>query len=96
MITASSRREQYAGGVEDPSPRTSGARTRAAGAWQRSWREAITDPRELLDLLELGAHASRLLPDADTGFAVRVPRAFAARMRKGDPACCTSTPAVPC
>jgi EF-P beta-lysylation protein EpmB len=53
--------------------------------WQQLWREAVTDPRELLDLLDLSAHAATLLPDADTGFALRVPRGFVARMRAGDP-----------
>jgi EF-P beta-lysylation protein EpmB len=52
--------------------------------WQRAWRDAITDPRELLELLELGHLAGQLLPRADTGFAMRVPRGFAARMRRGD------------
>jgi EF-P beta-lysylation protein EpmB len=54
--------------------------------WQALWREAIADPRELLDLLDLGHLAAALLPDADTGFAMRVPRGFAARMRRGDAA----------
>jgi EF-P beta-lysylation protein EpmB len=54
--------------------------------WQQLWREAITDPRELLDLLDLGHLADRLLPGADTGFPMRVPRGYAARMRRGDPA----------
>ena len=53
--------------------------------WQQLWREAITDPLELLHLLGL-ADRARQLPNADTGFAMRVPRAFAARMRHGDPA----------
>ncbi|HMM58181.1 MAG: EF-P beta-lysylation protein EpmB [Xanthomonadales bacterium PRO7] len=53
--------------------------------WQRLWREAITDPHELLDLLDLGHMAGSLLPVRDTGFAMRVPRGFAARMRGGDP-----------
>jgi len=52
--------------------------------WQQVWRDAITDPRELLELLDLGHLATQLLPDADTGFAMRVPRGFAARMRRGD------------
>jgi EF-P beta-lysylation protein EpmB len=38
-----------------------------------------------LDLLDLGHLAGQLLPNAETGFAVRVPRGFAARMRRGDP-----------
>ncbi len=54
--------------------------------WRRLWREAVTDPRELLDLLDLGHLAGALLPGTDTGFALRVPRGFIARMRRGDPA----------
>jgi len=52
--------------------------------WQRAWRDAITEPRELLELLDLGHLAAQLLPRAETGFAMRVPRGFAARMRRGD------------
>lgn len=52
--------------------------------WQQLWREAITDPLELLRLLDLSRQAQELLPAADTGFALRVPRGFAARMRRGD------------
>lgn len=54
--------------------------------WQQLWREAVTDPLELLDLLGLRHLADTLLPAADTGFALRVPRGFVARMRRGDPA----------
>jgi EF-P beta-lysylation protein EpmB len=54
--------------------------------WQQLWRDAVTDPHELLALLGLQAHAGTLLPAADTGFALRVPRGFVARMRRGDPA----------
>ena len=53
--------------------------------WQQLWREAITDPLELLSVLGLEARAAELLANADTGFAVRVPRGFVARMRHGDP-----------
>jgi EF-P beta-lysylation protein EpmB len=53
--------------------------------WQQLWREAITDPRELLEMLDLRHLAERLLPVADTGFSLRVPHGFAARMRRGDP-----------
>ena len=55
-----------------------------ARTWQRLWREAIADPRELLELLDLGHLADVLLPARDTGFAMRVPHQFAARMRRGD------------
>jgi EF-P beta-lysylation protein EpmB len=47
------------------------------------WRDAITDPVELLRLVGLGDHADRL-PADDAGFALRVPRGFVARMRPGD------------
>ncbi len=56
----------------------------ARSDWRQSLREAITDPRELLALLGLQELADRL-PDGDAGFAFKVPRGFAARMRKGDP-----------
>jgi EF-P beta-lysylation protein EpmB len=52
--------------------------------WQKIWREAVTDPRELLTLLDLDHLADTLLADADTGFALRVPRGFVARMRRAD------------
>jgi EF-P beta-lysylation protein EpmB len=50
------------------------------------WREAITDPHELLQMLGLSHRADELLAPADTGFAMRVPHGFAARMRRGDAA----------
>lgn len=53
--------------------------------WQELWREAVTDPRELLAALDLQAFAETLLPRSDTGFPLRVPRGFIARMRRGDP-----------
>lgn len=52
--------------------------------WRTLWRDAVTDPRELLDLVGLG-HLGGHLPAGDAGFAVRVPRGFVARMRQGDP-----------
>lgn len=49
----------------------------------REWREAVTDPDELLRLLKIAPSA---LPVRATGaFPLRVPRAYVARMRKGDP-----------
>ncbi len=65
-----------------PLPRTAERNSR----WQQHWRDAITDPVELLRLLGIESQAGVLLAGADTGFAVRVPRGFAARMRPGDPA----------
>jgi len=51
--------------------------------WRRAYRDAISDPRELLALLDLPALAARLPADA-AGFPLRVPRGFVARMRRGD------------
>jgi L-lysine 2,3-aminomutase len=77
MITASPLRAQYA---EHENP--TGTRNLR---WQQLWREAITDPHELLNLLDLGHLADALLPKTETGFAMRVPRGFVARMRRSDP-----------
>lgn len=77
-----------------PTPQDAQARANApgavaldahAGAWQLAWREAIRDPRELLALLGLDALGERLAGEAALRFPLRVPRAFAARMRHGDP-----------
>lgn len=53
--------------------------------WQQLWRDAIRDPAELLALLDLPELAGRLSAPAAAQFALRVPRGFAARMRRGDP-----------
>ncbi len=53
--------------------------------WLHQLADVITDPDELLQLLSLNTHPE--LPqgrDARRLFALRVPRAFAARMRPGD------------
>jgi EF-P beta-lysylation protein EpmB len=55
-----------------------------APGWRELWRDAITDPQELLDLVGLGELAERLPPD-HAGFALRVPRGFVERMRRHDP-----------
>ena len=52
--------------------------------WQTLWREAITDPRELLSLLGLDDLAGRISAAAASQFPLRVPRGFVARMRRGD------------
>jgi EF-P beta-lysylation protein EpmB len=51
--------------------------------WRQLWRDAVTDPSELLELLGL-QHLADQLPAADAGFQLRVPRGFVARMRHGD------------
>lgn len=56
-----------------------------APRWQQLWRDAIRDPRELLDLLGLDPAALGISDAAAKQFALRVPRGFVARMRHGDP-----------
>jgi EF-P beta-lysylation protein EpmB len=61
------------------------AAVRQASAWQTVLAEAVSDPAELLQILELDP---ALLPAARVAaalFPLRVPRGFVARMRKGDP-----------
>ena len=54
--------------------------------WLHQLADVITDPNELLQLLALQHHPELVSGhDARRLFALRVPRAFAARMRKGDP-----------
>jgi EF-P beta-lysylation protein EpmB len=53
--------------------------------WRHQWRDAVSDPLELLSLLGLEALASRISDAAAAQFPMRVPRAFVARMRHGDP-----------
>lgn len=55
-----------------------------ARSWQTQWRDAISDPRELLSLLGLDALAAELSDAAARQFPLRVPRGFAALMRRGD------------
>ena len=57
----------------------------AAADWRRTWRDAVRDPRELLALLGLEALAERVSDAAAAQVPLRVPRAFVARMRHGDP-----------
>jgi len=57
----------------------------SAPRWQRLWREAVRDPRELLAMLGLHEHALAVSAEAAAQFPLRVPRGFVARMRAGDP-----------
>ena len=52
--------------------------------WQQLWRDAVRDPRELLSLLGLEDAALQVSDAAAAQFALRVPRGFVARMRRGD------------
>lgn len=53
--------------------------------WQRQWQDAITDPAELLAALGLQEAYPEIASSAPHGFGLRVPRAFVARMLRGDP-----------
>jgi len=57
----------------------------SVGGWQRAWREAVRDPRELLALLDLHSLLPQISEAAAAQFPLRVPRGFIARMRRGDP-----------
>lgn len=53
--------------------------------WQAQWRDAVRNPSELLSLLGLDERlGERISAAATQQFALRVPRAFIARMRHGD------------
>lgn len=54
--------------------------------WQELWRDAVRDPRELLALVGLDAVATGMSGAAAAQFALRVPRGYVGRMRRGDPA----------
>ena len=54
--------------------------------WQTELAEAVRDPAELLRMLELDPVLLDGARAAAKQFPLRVPRAFIARMRKGDPA----------
>lgn len=56
-----------------------------SGSWQQQLRDAVRDPSELADLLDLPAAARCSIDALPAQFPLLVPRAFVARMRKGDP-----------
>ena len=62
-----------------------GGARRTDGDWRELWRDAIRDPRELLELLGLEHLSGRLSDAAAKQFPLRVPRGFATLMRHGDP-----------
>jgi EF-P beta-lysylation protein EpmB len=55
-----------------------------APRWQRELADAITSPRELLAALDLPLELAGPAERATHQFALRVPRSFVARMRRGD------------
>lgn len=54
-------------------------------SWQVLWREAVRDPRELLEMLDLPHLAEQISDMAASQFPMRVPAGFIAKMRRADP-----------
>ncbi|MBS62849.1 EF-P beta-lysylation protein EpmB [Salinisphaera sp.] len=52
--------------------------------WQQAMRESVTDIETLLDLLAFDESARGVFAHVHTGFPLRVPRSYVARMRPGD------------
>lgn len=67
------------------SPSPAGAGRRTPARWQRELAEAFRDPADLCRFLGLDPDIAAAATAALTGFPLLVPRAFAARMRPGDP-----------
>ena len=61
------------------------APSRQPPAWQRALQQAITDPAELLEVVGLGREWLEPARAAARLFPLKVPRGYAARMRRGDP-----------
>jgi EF-P beta-lysylation protein EpmB len=78
-MIASERQTDQRPGI-GPGPRPAGRR------WQHDLADAITDPAELVALAGLGPEWLAPARAAAARFPVRVPRAYAARIRPGDPA----------
>lgn len=58
---------------------------RASEAWQQQLAQAVTDPLELCELLQLDRASVLPIVERASDFALRVPRSFVAKMRSGDP-----------
>lgn len=57
-----------------------------SGRWQELLRDAITDPAELIEVLDLDPALVEPARRVTARFGLKVPRGFVARMRRGDPA----------
>jgi EF-P beta-lysylation protein EpmB len=82
MIQAPSSPRQIRSPLRSPS---APARGESAPGWQHALREAFSRPADLLRYLELDPALPVLDFERLRDFPLRVPRGFAARMRKGDP-----------
>lgn len=68
-----------------PQQQTRGQASPDTASWQQALSDLVTDPRELLEFLELDPSLLPAALLADRDFRLRVPRAFLGRMRRGDP-----------
>lgn len=66
-------------------PGTPPPRHPGPAGWQRALQQCITDPRELVECLGLGEAWIEPAGRAAARFALKVPRGYVARMRRGDP-----------
>ncbi len=66
------------------SPPPSGAAGQGKACWRESLSDAITDPRELAEFLQLDPGRNPAGEQAMAQFPLKVPRAFANRMEKGN------------
>lgn len=62
------------------------AEIRTSDAWQHSLRNGIASVRELLDTVQVDPSRIDAIQPSRKEFPLRVPRSYAARIRKGDPA----------
>ena len=65
---------------------TTVAEIHVSDAWQRSMRDGIATVQELLECVQVDANHIDAMQPSRGEFPIRVPRSYAARMRKGDPA----------
>ena len=65
---------------------TTVAEIHAPDAWQRAMRDGIATVQELLEIVQVDANCIDTMQPTGGEFPLRVPRSYAARMRKGDPA----------
>lgn len=57
----------------------------STSSWQAALADVITDPKELGNMLNLDSSVIESAIKSHKGFSLRVPRAFVARMEKGNP-----------
>ena len=81
MIAATSEANQFDPWTPDASPTP----VSRASNWQQLLADAVSDPAELCTLLDLDPALVMPAIQAARGFALRVPRSYVARMRRGDP-----------